>query len=102
MGRGSAERDVASYAARTPLIGDVMRVNAALGVPFDEAMLSWPAGPKSFDGAWAPHWYDAVHRSTGFEAAEGPLPDVPADYAEMIAEALRPYERLKAKSLTLS
>lgn len=51
---------------------------AALDVPFDEAMLSWPAGPRDSDGAWAPHWYDAVQASTGFapwSARDGELPD---------------------------
>ena len=40
----------------------------ACGIPFDEAMLKWPKGPKSFDGVWAPHWYNAVWESTGFAA----------------------------------
>ncbi|HET7326880.1 MAG TPA: HAD family hydrolase [Nocardioidaceae bacterium] len=38
-----------------------------LGVDFTPAMLSWPAGPRDSDGVWAPHWYEAVRRSTGFE-----------------------------------
>ena len=37
-----------------------------IGVPFTPAMLHWQAGPRPEDGVWAPHWYDAVHRSTGF------------------------------------
>lgn len=37
------------------------------GIPFSDRMLSWPAGPRDSDGVWAPHWYDAVWRSTGFE-----------------------------------
>lgn len=36
------------------------------GIPFDEAMLRWPAGPRPEDGIWAKHWYEGVHRSTGF------------------------------------
>ncbi|WP_428409394.1 HAD family hydrolase [Hyphococcus sp.] len=40
---------------------------AALGMPFSEKMLSWPAGPRASDGPWAPHWYDAVNASTGFK-----------------------------------
>ena len=48
---------------------------AAVGLPWDAAMLRWPAGPKPFDGAWAAHWYGAVHRSTGFAGPEGPLPE---------------------------
>ncbi|MGD0242398.1 MAG: hypothetical protein ABSB59_19010 [Streptosporangiaceae bacterium] len=38
----------------------------ALGVPFDPAMLAWPAGPRDSDGVWAPYWYDSVRSSTGF------------------------------------
>jgi len=45
----------------------------ALGVPFDEAMLSWAPGPRDSDGAWGPHWYDVVWKSTGF----APPPDDP-------------------------
>ena len=41
---------------------------AACGITFDEAMLRWPKGPKSFDGVWAPHWYNAVWQSEGFAA----------------------------------
>jgi len=35
-------------------------------IRFDEAMLSWPAGPRASDGAWAAHWYANVEKSTGF------------------------------------
>lgn len=38
-----------------------------LGIGFTDRMLSWPAGPRDSDGVWAPHWYDAVLASTGFE-----------------------------------
>ncbi|MGR3491334.1 MAG: sulfotransferase-like domain-containing protein [Shimia sp.] len=70
----------------------------ALGLPFDPGMLQWPAGPKPFDGAWAPHWYDGIHRSTGFGPALGPLPDVGAHRA-LLERALPIYERMKALSL---
>ncbi len=62
-------------------------------------MLHWPAGPKPYDGVWAPHWYNAVHRSTGFDAAEGPLPDLPGDYRALAAAALPIYDRLRAHAL---
>lgn len=71
----------------------------AINLPFDPAMLSWPEGPKPFDGAWAPHWYDAVHRSTGFARAEGPLPDVPDQHLPLLHEALPIYEALSAQKL---
>jgi len=38
----------------------------ALDIPYTDKMLAWPAGPRPSDGAWAPHWYDAVKASTGF------------------------------------
>jgi hypothetical protein len=39
---------------------------AAVGVAFDPAMLSWPAGSRETDGVWAKHWYAEVEKSTGF------------------------------------
>lgn len=71
----------------------------ALGIPFTEAMLHWPEGPKPYDGVWAPHWYGAVHRSTGFEDPEGPLPDLPDDARRLVDQALPYYERLSALRL---
>ena len=40
---------------------------AKLAIPFTDRMLTWPAGPRASDGIWAPHWYAAVWKSTGFE-----------------------------------
>ncbi|MEO1240252.1 MAG: HAD family hydrolase, partial [Pseudomonadota bacterium] len=67
----------------------------ASGIPFDKAMLRWPAGPKPFDGVWAPYWYDAVHRSTGFAGPHGPLPDLTGD-AQALCDAALPYYRAMA------
>ncbi len=71
----------------------------ALGIGFDPAMLSWPAGGNPADGAWAPHWYGAIHRSTGFAGAEGPLPDLAGAHLNLAQEALPHYERLAALAL---
>ncbi|MEX3017178.1 HAD family hydrolase [Gymnodinialimonas hymeniacidonis] len=70
-----------------------------IGLGFDPAMLSWPQGPKEFDGAWAPHWYDAVHRSTGFAPAEGELPEITEDHGPLLEAAMPIYEALRAKRL---
>ncbi|MDP6539221.1 MAG: HAD family hydrolase [Planctomycetota bacterium] len=71
----------------------------ALAIPFDEAMLAWPAGPRPTDGVWAPHWYADVERSTGFAPppkAPRPLPD----HLRPLAEECRgAYETLHAHRL---
>jgi Sulfotransferase domain len=69
---------------------------AALDIDFTLKMLRWPAGGNDADGVWAPHWYAAVHRSTGFAGAEGPLPALGGVYADLAAQALPSYERLAA------
>ena len=37
--------------------------------PSQTACWTWPPGPRSTDGPWAPYWYEAVWRSTGLRAA---------------------------------
>jgi hypothetical protein len=69
---------------------------AEIGLDFRPEMLSWPAGPKEFDGVWAPHWYNAVHRSTGFAGAEGDLPDLVGREADLARQAMPYYEELAA------
>ena len=70
-----------------------------LGIPFTERMLRWTAGPKPYDGVWAPHWYNAVHLSTGFEDPEGDLPRLPANLAALAEAALPYYEQLSRHGL---
>ena len=70
---------------------------ATIGLPWDESMLKWPRGPKSFDGVWASHWYGSAHESTGFAGPEGPLPDVKR--GDLLASALPFYEAMKARAL---
>ena len=75
------------------------RLCAALGIAYDPAMLHWPAGGHARDGVWAPHWYDAVHRSTGFAGPEGPLPAL-SDQLQTVSEAALPhYRALRAHAL---
>ena len=72
---------------------------AALGIGWTERMLRWPAGGHPADGVWAAHWYGAVHRSTGFDGAEGPVPDLTGAAAELAAAAMPDYRRLAAARL---
>ncbi|MCV2863300.1 HAD family hydrolase [Defluviimonas sp. WL0075] len=101
--------EVADWLGRAPTVIDSHEIRAnpeaslkalcaAIEVPFTDRMLSWPAGPKPFDGVWASHWYNAVHASTGFGAPEGPLPDLPEDYRRLIDQAMPYYERMLRES----
>jgi hypothetical protein len=74
---------------------------SALGVPFSEAMLSWPAGPRVSDGVWAPYWYDSVWRSTGFDTGGARVPSpLPASLEPLARECMPYYEHLSAHKLT--
>jgi hypothetical protein len=75
---------------------------AAIELDYTDRMLSWPAGGHPDDGVWAPVWYGAVHRSTGFAGPEGPLPALDGDYARIADAALPAYERLAAVKLAPS
>jgi hypothetical protein len=66
----------------------------ALGVPFDEGMLSWPAGPRDSDGVWAPYWYASVHASTGFAPYRPPAQPLPARLEPLAQRCLPYFERL--------
>jgi len=72
---------------------------ARLDIPFDEAMLSWPAGGRSEDGVWARHWYAGVHRSRGFEPYRPPREPFP-ERLEPLLERCRPlYARLAERAI---
>lgn len=98
---GNAPPVIDSATIRADPEGALRRLCAALGIPFTPRMLHWPAGPKPFDGIWAPHWYGAVHASTGFEAAEGRLPELPDRYRPLLEQALPWYERLLPHALRI-
>lgn len=66
----------------------------AIGLPFEEGMLSWPAGPKPYDGVWAPYWYANVHKSTGFEKQPTSNRPLPENLNSLFEEARIFYEKL--------
>lgn len=79
--------------------GTLTALCAALGLSFDAAMLTWAAGPHAEDGAWAPHWYGAVFRSTGFASPNLAEPQL-SDHGRRLADEAAPYyERLARHAL---
>jgi hypothetical protein len=79
--------------------GQLRKLCAQLGIPFDEAMLRWPAGRRDTDGVWAPHWYAAVERSTGFAPYRPEPAAVPDELAHLVAAARPYYDELAAHAL---
>ncbi len=73
-----------------------------LAIPFTDRMLQWPAGPRASDGVWAPHWYDAVWHSTGFEPRV-PRPCTLTPAAAAVVDRCRPlYEALHRHRMQLA
>ncbi len=65
-----------------------------IGIAFDEAMLSWPAGRRETDGVWAAHWYATVEASTGFAPYVEKDIVVPDRLKAVYEACLAPYDRL--------
>jgi len=68
----------------------------AIGVEFDEAMLSWPPGLRETDGVWATHWYTEVGRSTSFQPYRPKNETVPERLREIHKRCRECYDRLYA------
>ena len=100
LGRAPPVVDAADVLADAQ--GTLRALCGALGIKFDPAMLRWEAGRRETDGVWASHWYNAVERSTSFEASEDEPVELPPE-AQRLAERCRPYyERLAAHRLTFA
>lgn len=72
----------------------------ALALPFEPAMLSWPPGPRPEDGPWAPHWYQAVWSSTGFNKPVEKTIKLSNTLEDVAALATPAYLALHAQRLT--
>lgn len=81
--------------------GMLQTLCARVGIDWTPNMLRWSKGGHPQDGVWAAHWYGAVHNSTGFERAEGPLPELTGDYARLADAAMPHYEALAAHKITI-
>ena len=70
-----------------------------INVPFVAEMLSWPAGPRETDGAWAPHWYGKVCPTTGFGTYRAPVGSLSPRLVPILEEVRPLYDRLYARRL---
>jgi hypothetical protein len=73
----------------------------ALGIDYTDAMLHWPPGRRASDGVWAPAWYDAVEKSTGFDPPRTVMDaaGLPDDLQRIAAAAVPHYEAMAAYRL---
>lgn len=79
----------------------LQRLCERVGISFEEAMLSWEAGPKPYDGVWAKYWYENVHRSTGFMPQPTSYRPIPEHLVPLYKEALPYYQELSEHSMKI-
>ena len=77
----------------------LQRLCRRLDIPFSQRMLRWPAGKRDSDGVWAPHWYEAVEKSTGFQAPVALEITLTAAQQAIADDAQQYYQLLLEKSL---
>ena len=77
-------------------VGMLQALCARVGVTFDRAMLSWPAGPRDTDGAWAPYWYDKVYPTTTFAPYRPKASRLPQELIGVLRTCEKLYEQLYA------
>ncbi|MCI5077861.1 hypothetical protein [Oricola sp.] len=107
------DRHVSELTGRPPVVvasedilvdpeGVLTALCAAIGIPFDPAMLAWDKGPRPEDGVWGRHWYDAIWQSTGFSkpASMELPPELPEHLARVEAQALPAWEAMAARSVS--
>ena len=69
-----------------------------LDLTFTPRMLEWDAGPRPEDGVWAPHWYHAVHQSTGFASYQAKT-GFPQHLNNLLDECIPWYDRLFERAI---
>ena len=79
--------------------GVLCRLCERLGLPFEAAMLSWKAGGNAADGVWAKHWYQNVHRSTGFAPYRPKSEPFPAELEDILGVCSVYYDVLRRDAL---
>jgi hypothetical protein len=70
-----------------------------IGIAFDPAMLSWPAGPRAEDGVWAKYWYHSIHRSTGFQPYRRKTAPFPEHLRPLLEACLPLYQQLLERAI---
>jgi hypothetical protein len=75
------------------------RLCEAVGIAFQESMLSWPPGARDTDGVWAKHWYAEVEKSTGFRPYQPKHIELPLHLQSLCDQCQPHYDLLFAQRL---
>lgn len=78
--------------------GVLGRLCQHLGINYTSDMLTWPVGARPEDGIWAPHWYHALHKSSGF-APYIAKRAFPGELQALLAECKPWYDKLFAHAI---
>lgn len=81
--------------------GILRKLCERIDIPFEQNMLSWPAGRRDSDGVWSEHWYDAVWKSTEFARWRERDTRVPDHLKNVLEECQPHYDRLVTRKLTI-
>lgn len=73
-----------------------------LDLPFEDEMLSWDSGPIPEDGVWANHWYENIHKSTGFNPYKPKQADLPARINSLYKKCKPIYDYLLAHAIKIN
>lgn len=68
-------------------------------IPFEAAMLRWPAGARPEDGIWAKHWYHNVQKSTGFQKYQPKTEPFPERLKPLLTECQPYYDALYKEAI---
>ncbi|MCP4421357.1 MAG: sulfotransferase family protein [Chloroflexi bacterium] len=79
--------------------GVLGKLCAQIGIPFDEAMLTWPAAARPEDGYWAKFWYHALHHSTGFQLYRPKDEPFPDELRPLLRQCQPLYEKLASQAI---
>lgn len=71
-----------------------------VGIGWDAAMLSWPAGPHPEDGVWARYWYDKLWESTGWAPYRPKDAEVPESCRDLLDECRAHYDVLRPHAIS--
>ncbi len=67
---------------------------------FEPSMLTWPKGPKSYDGVWANYWYSRTHQSSGFTKRKSESVKLEGLQLDLYRETAQHYRYLYSHSIT--